>query len=160
MLPRPEGLLTPTEAASLAGELRSESRTVVFTNGCFDLVHPGHVLYLEDAARLGDRLFVGLNSDDSVRRLKGSNRPWLSLHARATVLLGLRSVHRVVVFEEDTPRELIEAIRPDVLCKGADYSIENVVGRETVEADGGRVVLIPFVEGFSSSKLIEQIRRS
>ncbi|BDU71096.1 D-glycero-beta-D-manno-heptose 1-phosphate adenylyltransferase [Mesoterricola silvestris] len=129
-----------------------------FTNGCFDLIHPGHVQYLEDARALGDFLVVGLNSDASVARLKGPSRPLQDEAARARVLLGLRSVDAVVRFEEDTPLELITALQPDILTKGGDYTPETVVGREVVEARGGRLVLIPFLPGHSSSTIVERIK--
>lgn len=129
-----------------------------FTNGCFDLIHPGHVQYLEDARALGDFLVVGLNSDASVARLKGPGRPLQDEAARAAVLLGLRSVDAVVRFDEDTPLELIRALRPDILVKGGDYTPETVVGREDVEARGGRLVLIPFLPGHSTSRIEARIR--
>ncbi len=129
-----------------------------FTNGCFDLIHPGHVQYLEDARALGDFLVVGLNSDASVARLKGPSRPLQDEAARALVLLGLRSVDAVVRFEEDTPLELITALQPDILTKGGDYTPETVVGREVVEARGGRLVLIPFLPGHSTSTIVERIK--
>jgi len=125
-----------------------------FTNGCFDLIHPGHVQYLEDARALGDFLVVGLNSDASVRRLKGLGRPLQDEWARARILLGLRSVDAVVRFSEDTPLELIRVLQPDILAKGGDYKPEAVVGRDLVEARGGRLVLVPFLPGHSTS-LIE-----
>lgn len=130
-----------------------------FTNGCFDLLHPGHVKYLEDARALGDFLVIGLNSDASVARLKGPGRPLQDEAARAAVLLGLRSVDAVVRFDEDTPLELIRALQPDVLVKGGDYTPETVVGREIVEGRGGRLVLIPFLPGHSTSRIEERIRR-
>ena len=129
-----------------------------FTNGCFDLLHPGHVQYLADARALGDFLVVGLNSDASVARLKGAGRPLQDEAARAAILLGLRSVDAVVRFDEDTPLELIRALRPDVLVKGGDYTPETVVGRDLVEARGGRLVLIPFLPGHSTSCIEERIR--
>lgn len=129
-----------------------------FTNGCFDLIHPGHVKYLEDARALGDFLVVGLNSDASVARLKGPGRPLQDEAARAAVLLGLRSVDAVVRFDEDTPLELIRALQPDVLVKGGDYTPETVVGREVVEGRGGRLVLIPFLPGHSTSRIEQRIR--
>lgn len=129
-----------------------------FTNGCFDLIHPGHVQYLEDARALGAFLVVGLNSDASVARLKGSSRPVQDQWARARILLGLRSVDAVVLFEEDTPLQLISALRPDVLVKGGDYLPEGVVGRDVVELAGGRLVLIPFLAGHSTSKIVDRIR--
>lgn len=129
-----------------------------FTNGCFDLLHPGHVQYLEEVRALGDFLVVGLNSDASVRRLKGPTRPLQDEWARARILLGLRSVDAVVRFEEDTPLELIQALEPDVLAKGGDYTPETVIGRAIVEARGGKLVLIPFLPGHSSSLIAERIR--
>ena len=132
--------------------------TMCFTNGCFDLLHPGHVQYLEDCRALGDFLVVGLNSDASVARLKGPSRPLQDEAARARILLGLRSVDAVVKFEEDTPLALITALQPDILAKGGDYTPETVVGREVVEARGGRLVLIPFLPGHSSSAIEARIR--
>lgn len=129
-----------------------------FTNGCFDLLHPGHVRYLEDARALGDFLVVGLNSDASVARLKGAGRPLQDEAARASVLLGLRSVDAVVRFGEDTPLALIEALQPDILVKGGDYTPATVVGRDAVEARGGRVVIIPLIPGHSTSRIEERIR--
>ena len=129
-----------------------------FTNGCFDLLHPGHVQYLEDCRALCDFLVLGLNSDASVARLKGPSRPVQDEWARARVLLGLRSIDAVIGFEEDTPLELITTLQPDLLAKGGDYTSENVVGREIVEGRGGRLVLIPFLEGYSSSTIVERIR--
>ncbi|NTW84753.1 MAG: D-glycero-beta-D-manno-heptose 1-phosphate adenylyltransferase [Holophagaceae bacterium] len=132
-------------------------RTLCFTNGCFDLIHPGHVKYLADARAQGDFLVVGLNSDASVARLKGPGRPLQDEAARAAVLLGLRSVDAVVRFDEDTPLELIQALRPNVLVKGGDYTPETVVGRDFVEAQGGRLILIPFLPGHSTSKIEARI---
>jgi rfaE bifunctional protein nucleotidyltransferase chain/domain len=131
--------------------------TLCFTNGCFDLIHPGHVQYLEDARALGDFLVLGLNSDASVARLKGPSRPLQDETARAMVLLGLRSVDAVVRFDEDTPLELITALQPDILVKGGDYTPETVVGRDVVEARGGRLVLIPFLPGHSTSTIVGRI---
>jgi D-beta-D-heptose 7-phosphate kinase/D-beta-D-heptose 1-phosphate adenosyltransferase len=130
-----------------------------FTNGCFDLLHPGHVKYLEDVRALGDFLVVGLNSDASVARLKGPSRPLQNEAARAMILCGLRSVDAVVRFDEDTPLELITALQPDLLAKGGDYTPETVVGREVVEARGGRLVLVPFLPGHSSSAIVDRIKR-
>jgi rfaE bifunctional protein nucleotidyltransferase chain/domain len=129
----------------------------VFTNGCFDLLHPGHVTYLEAARELGDALVVGLNSDASVRRLKGPARPILTEQERATVLSGLRSVDYVVVFDEDTPLALIRRIVPDVLVKGGDWPVEAIVGADVVLAAGGRVSSLPFVEGKSTTGIVERI---
>ncbi|MBI3129847.1 MAG: D-glycero-beta-D-manno-heptose 1-phosphate adenylyltransferase [Acidobacteria bacterium] len=128
-----------------------------FTNGCFDLLHPGHVTYLEDVRKLGDLLVVGLNGDASVARLKGESRPLQDEEARARVLLGLRSVDAVIRFEEDTPRELIQALAPDLLAKGGDYTPDTVVGKDAVEARGGKLALIPFLPGHSTSRIVERI---
>jgi D-beta-D-heptose 7-phosphate kinase/D-beta-D-heptose 1-phosphate adenosyltransferase len=138
--------------------LKRKGLRLVFTNGCFDLLHVGHVRLLEEAASLGDRLLVAVNSDESVRRLKGPERPFTVLEERAEVLAALRSVSRVIAFSEDTPYELIDLVRPDVLAKGGDWSPDDVVGKDIVEANGGSVSIIPFVEGRSSSDLIERIR--
>ena len=138
---------------------RPREGTLVFTNGCFDLLHPGHVAYLHAAQALGDALVVGVNTDDSVRRLdKGEDRPLRGQDDRALVLAALESVDAVCLFDEDTPRELVAALLPDVLVKGGDYAVEEVVGREEVEAAGGRVEIIPFVEGYSTTELIRRIR--
>lgn len=141
---------------------RPEERTarVVFTNGCFDLLHAGHVAILEQARELGDLLVVGLNSDDSVRRLKGPARPLVPAAQRAQLLAALRAVDYVVEFEEDTPLELITALLPDVLVKGADYGSGEIVGREVVEAHGGRVERIALVPGLSTSALLDRIRET
>jgi rfaE bifunctional protein nucleotidyltransferase chain/domain len=132
---------------------------VVFTNGVFDLLHPGHVELLEAARREGDVLVVGVNSDASVRRLgKGAERPLVADAGRARVLAGLAAVDRVVLFDEDTPLELIQALAPDVLVKGADYPRDRIVGADWVEARGGRVVRVPLSSGFSTSALVERLR--
>lgn len=133
-------------------------KVLCFTNGCFDLIHPGHVQYLADARALGDCLVVGLNSDLSVARLKGPGRPLQDEAARAAILLGLRSVDAVIRFDEDTPQELIQRLQPDVLVKGGDYTPETVVGRDFVEGRGGRLVLIPFLPGHSTSRIEQRIR--
>lgn len=145
-------------ASALLADLPERPRTLCFTNGCFDLIHPGHVQYLEDVRALGDFLVVGLNSDASVARLKGPSRPLQDQWARARVLLGLRSVDAVVLFEEDTPFELIQALQPDLLAKGGDYVPETVVGKDIVEARGGRLVLVPFLPGHSTSTIEARIR--
>lgn len=131
---------------------------VVFTNGCFDILHRGHVAYLCAARALGDRLIVGVNTDASIRRLKGPGRPVNSENERAYVLAALACVDAVTLFDEDTPAELIDVLRPDVLVKGGDYTPDRVVGREIVEAGGGRVVIIPYIEGRSTTGIIERIR--
>ena len=133
-------------------------KKIVFTNGCFDILHVGHVTYLAQAKALGDVLVIGLNSDDSVRRLKGPNRPVNEQHARALVLAALDSVDYVVFFNEDTPYNIITQVKPDILVKGGDYKIDNIVGGDFVRARGGQVLTIPFVDGFSTSNILEQIK--
>lgn len=130
---------------------------VVFTNGCFDIIHPGHVDYLERARSMGACLVVGLNSDASVRRLKGALRPVNDQHSRARVLAALACVDFVVIFEEDTPLELIKKVRPDVLVKGGDWSVDRIVGRDVVEAAGGTVCSIPLLAGYSTTGTVERI---
>jgi D-glycero-beta-D-manno-heptose 1-phosphate adenylyltransferase len=134
-------------------------KTVAFTNGCFDILHQGHIASLSDAAREADFLIVGLNSDASTCRLKGESRPINNQHARATVMASLLMVDAVILFEEDTPLELINAIRPDVLVKGGDYTLEQIVGAKEVIEAGGRVVINPIVPGFSTTGIIEKIHR-
>jgi rfaE bifunctional protein nucleotidyltransferase chain/domain len=153
-------LISREEAASLAAALRAQSRTVVFTNGVFDLLHPGHVRYLEVARSLGDVLIVGLNGDASVRRNKGPERPITPQAERAEVLLALTAVEAVVIFDEDTPAEIIAAIQPDVLVKGADWAADAIVGRDVVEARSGRVVRVPLEQGHSTSSIVERVRRA
>ncbi len=145
------------ELLSIIEYLRSRGRKIVFTNGCFDILHLGHVRYLEEAKRLGDILITGLNSDSSVRRIKGEGRPIVPEDERAEVLSALEVVDYVVIFNEDTPKELIELIEPDLLVKGADWREDEIVGREAVEKRGGKVVRLPFVEGISTTKIIEKI---
>lgn len=137
---------------------REAGRTVVFTNGVFDLLHPGHVRYLQEARRLGDALVIGLNADESVRRNKGPARPINPQEERAEVLLALACVDAVVIFREDTPDRIIRMVQPQVLVKGADWAADAIVGRDTVEASGGRVVRIAVEEGFSTTSLVERIK--
>jgi rfaE bifunctional protein nucleotidyltransferase chain/domain len=138
---------------------QSESKKVVFTNGVFDLLHIGHITYMAKAAELGDKLIIGLNSDSSVKRIKGEDRPVNDQNSRAAILAALFFVDAIVVFEEDTPLNLITTLMPDILVKGADYSIENIVGAKEVIANGGEVKTIDFVEGYSSTSIIEKIRK-
>jgi rfaE bifunctional protein nucleotidyltransferase chain/domain len=155
-----EDRLLPLEA--LLERLRPDrvaGRRVVFTNGCFDLLHAGHASLLERAAALGEVLVVGVNSDASVRRLKGPSRPIVPERERALLLASLRAVDYVVFFDEETPLRLITALRPDVLVKGEDYAPGEIVGREVVEAHGGSVVRVPLVAGLSTSNLLERARR-
>ncbi len=152
---RPESKIMPLDRLQKqVAKWRSEGFAVVFTNGCFDLLHVGHVTLLDDARREGDRLIVGINSDASVSRLKGPSRPIVPEHARARVLAALAAVDAVVVFDEPTPLELMTALRPDVIVKGGDYLGDEIVGAPEVRSWGGRVKIVPFVEGFSTSQLI------
>jgi rfaE bifunctional protein nucleotidyltransferase chain/domain len=137
--------------------LQTEGRRVVFTNGCFDLLHPGHIRYLEQARALGDCLIVALNSDASVRKLKGDGRPILKEAERAEVMAALACVDYVTIFEEETPRELIAELLPDVLVKGGDWTIDTIVGREEVESAGGKVLSLAFIDGVSTTEIIERI---
>ncbi|MCW5900137.1 MAG: D-glycero-beta-D-manno-heptose 1-phosphate adenylyltransferase [Flavobacteriales bacterium] len=138
---------------------RMKGDRIVFTNGCFDILHRGHVEYLREAAALGDRLVIGLNSDASVRRQgKGADRPYNDQDSRALVLAAMRLVDAVVIFDEDTPLELIQAIGPDVLVKGGDWTEDRIVGAELVRANGGEVHSLKLVEGFSTTSLVERIR--
>src|SRR5277367_700738 len=134
------------------------NKTISFTNGCFDILHPGHIASLSDAARESDFLIVGLNSDGSAYRLKGAGRPVMDEKSRALMLASLLIVDAVVIFEEDTPLELIEMIKPDVLVKGGDYTIDQIVGAKEVIASGGRVVINPIVPGFSTTGIIGKIQ--
>lgn len=149
-------ILRRAEAVQRFG--RPRTQRVVFTNGCFDILHRGHVEYLFAARELGDALVVGVNTDASVRRLKGEGRPVNREHDRAFVLAGLGCVDAVTLFDEDTPAELIAALVPDVLVKGGDYTADTVVGRDTVEAAGGRVVIIPLVPGHSTTHTLERMQ--
>lgn len=137
--------------------LRASGLKLVFTNGCFDLLHPGHLRYLTDAGALGDRLVVAVNADAAVSRLKGSKRPLVPLPERMEVLAALAVVDYVMDFEEETPARVIRELVPDVLVKGGDWPIDQIVGRETVEAAGGKVYSLPFVKGYSTTQLIERI---
>ena len=147
-----------TRAALIAARVnwKKEGKRVVFTNGCYDLLHPGHIRLLEQARSLGDILILALNSDDSVRRLKGPTRPLLSEQERAEVASGLAAVDAITVFDEDTPRELIAAVLPDVLVKGADWA-HWIAGREEVEAAGGKVMALALEPGYSTSGIVEEI---
>jgi D-glycero-beta-D-manno-heptose 1-phosphate adenylyltransferase len=153
-------LLTVADAARRIGALQMAGKQVVFTNGVFDLLHPGHVRYLTAARRLGDVLFVGLNGDRSVRANKGPDRPITSELERAEILLALSCVDAVVLFDDPTPHRLIAALAPDVLVKGADWAEAAIVGRDVVEARGGRVIRVPVEPGYSTSAIVQKIRDS
>ncbi|MCQ2291855.1 MAG: D-glycero-beta-D-manno-heptose 1-phosphate adenylyltransferase [Bacteroidales bacterium] len=149
-------IVPPSFFKERADEIHKQK--VVFTNGCFDILHLGHITYLAQARQLGDALVVGLNSDASVRRLKGPSRPVNDQNARAKVLAALECVDYVVFFEEDTPLNIITQVVPDVLVKGGDYSIDNIVGADFVMQNGGKVLTIPFVNGFSTTSIIENLK--
>lgn len=151
-----------TDIATLKGRIsqwHSEGKKIVFTNGVFDLLHIGHITYMAKAADLGDKLIIGLNSDTSVKRIKGDDRPVNDQNSRAALLAALFFVDALIVFEEDTPINLITALMPDILVKGADYSIDNIIGAKEVMANGGEVKTIDFVEGYSSTSIIQKIRK-
>jgi len=147
------------EAILRFGREKRNGRRVVFTNGCFDLLHPGHIETLEKARNLGDALVVGLNSNRSVRETKGAGRPIVPEWERAEVLAALECVDAVVIFDEPTPREIVAALLPDVLVKGGDWASDRIIGREEVEAAGGRVVSVPVLAGYSTSAMVERIRK-
>lgn len=152
-------MLTSRELLSeICNELRNQGKRIVFTNGCFDILHSGHVIYLAEAKKLGDVMIVGLNSDASVKRLKGESRPINSELDRQIILSGLKSVDYVSIFDEDTPLELILACKPDLLVKGGDYSEDNIVGADFVKSRGGKVVTIPLVPGKSTTNIVSKMK--
>src|SRR3954465_2847580 len=153
----PDPVFSVDRAAQFAADVRMRGGKVVFTNGVFDLLHPGHVRYLQEARTLGNALIVGLNSDRSVRRNKGPERPITPEGERAEVLMALECVDAVAIFEEETPAEIIRRLQPDVLVKGADWAPDNIVGRDTVEARGGIVVLMQLSPGYSTTDLIRKV---
>jgi D-beta-D-heptose 7-phosphate kinase/D-beta-D-heptose 1-phosphate adenosyltransferase len=151
-------IMTVDQAKLMMAALKVTGKKVSFTNGCFDIIHPGHLFSLKQAAAEADYLIVGLNSDASVRKLKGPSRPINNTESRALVLANLIVVDAVIVFEEETPLELIKAILPDVMVKGGDYTTNQVVGGKEVIANGGKVIINPIVEGFSTTGLIEKMK--
>ena len=151
-------ILDRGELLRVRAELRAARRTLVFTNGCFDILHVGHVRYLASARALGDALLVAVNSDRSVRALKGAGRPLMNEAERAELLAALAAVSFVTVFDEDSPRRLISELLPDLLVKGGDYALDEIHGREEVERAGGRVLALPFVEGASTTGIIERVK--
>jgi rfaE bifunctional protein nucleotidyltransferase chain/domain len=151
-------ILSKDELLAERARLRDAGQKLVFTNGVFDILHVGHVRYLEQARSLGDALVVAINSDRTVRELKGAGRPLINEHERAEILAALRSVSYVTIFNDVSPRSLIADLLPDVLVKGGDYSLDEIHGREEVERSGGRVVRVRFVEGVSSSDIIERMK--
>lgn len=155
-----EKILSPDKLLGLREGLRAEGKRLVFTNGVFDLLHVGHVRYLAEARALGDALVVAINSDRTVRELKGDGRPIINENERAEILAALRQVDYVTIFDDVSPRSLIARLLPDVLVKGGDYGLDDIHGREEVEASGGRVVSLPFVEGTSTSSIIERMKKA
>jgi D-beta-D-heptose 7-phosphate kinase/D-beta-D-heptose 1-phosphate adenosyltransferase len=151
-------ILDRGELSRVRAELRAARRTLVFTNGCFDLLHVGHARYLAAARALGDALLVAVNSDRSVRALKGAGRPLMNEGERAEMLAALAAVDFVTVFDDESPRRLISELLPDVLVKGGDYALGEIHGREEVEASGGRVLALPFIEGASTTGIIERVK--
>jgi D-beta-D-heptose 7-phosphate kinase/D-beta-D-heptose 1-phosphate adenosyltransferase len=152
-------VLARDAAVALVARLRAAGKRVVFTNGVFDLLHPGHLRYLRAARAEGDALIVGVNSDRSVRAVKGPGRPITPEMERAEILAGLDVVDAVVIFDEDTPGEIVAALQPDVLVKGADWAPDRIVGRETVETRGGRVVRVPVEPGYSTTAILDRIKK-
>ena len=153
-------ILTREEAVALVEEMHRAGRCVVFTNGVFDLLHPGHVRYLREARRQGDALIVGINSDRSVCVNKGPGRPIVGERERAEIVAALSFVDAVVIFDEDTPQAIIHEVQPDILVKGADWAPDEIVGREVVEARGGRVIRVPLTAGYSTTAIISKIRKA
>ncbi|HMU59830.1 MAG TPA: D-glycero-beta-D-manno-heptose 1-phosphate adenylyltransferase [Chitinophagaceae bacterium] len=153
----PQKILTQEEAVRRVAQWRLLNKKIVFTNGVFDILHQGHIFSLSQAAREGDMLIIGLNADASVKRLKGDSRPVNNQESRALVLASLVMVDAVVLFEEDSPLELIKSLMPDVLVKGGDYTVEQIAGAKEVIANGGHVVINPILEGFSTTNIIQQI---
>jgi D-beta-D-heptose 7-phosphate kinase/D-beta-D-heptose 1-phosphate adenosyltransferase len=151
-------IFTSKEIVFQVNRWRMISKTISFTNGCFDILHPGHISSLSDAAREADFLIVGVNSDESAKRLKGPGRPVMNEQSRALILASLVMVDAIVIFEEDTPLDLIELVKPDVLVKGGDYTMDEIVGAKEVMAKGGRVVINPIIPGFSTTGIIGKIQ--
>ena len=154
----PDKLKSLDELERLTSQAKACGKRIVFTNGCFDILHPGHLHVLREARALGDLLIVAINSDQSVKQLKGPARPVMPEAQRAELIAALEMVDYVIVFEEPDPSHLIAAIRPDILAKGGDYSRDTVVGADLIEQSGGRVAVIPYLKGFSTSEIIERIR--
>lgn len=157
MLQVEDRIISLEKAIQIRNECKEKGKSIVFTNGCFDILHKGHAFYLEKAAALGDILILGLNSDKSVKKLKGPDRPINNEKSRAYLLAALRSVDFVVLFDEDTPYNVIRGIIPDILIKGGDYKTEDIVGGDIVSDAGGKVMTIKFVEGFSTTNIINKI---
>lgn len=160
MQPTSQKILSQDALAEQVKNWQAQGKKVVFTNGCFDIVHLGHIDYLEKARALGEKLVVGINTDASVKRLKGESRPILNEYARCRMIAALAFVDAVCLFDEDTPKSLIEKIFPDILTKGSDYTLENIVGADFVMAYGGEVKTIDLVEGFSTTKILDKAKNS
>lgn len=154
----PDKILTLAAAQRKVAQWRVLNKTIAFTNGCFDILHPGHIYSLTEASKEADYLIVGLNADSSVKNLKGENRPVNNEKSRALLLASLAMVDAIVIFSEPTPLELIVALQPDVLVKGGDYKVEDIAGSKEVIARGGRVVINPIVEGFSTTSIIQKMQ--
>jgi D-glycero-beta-D-manno-heptose 1-phosphate adenylyltransferase len=152
-------ILSQVQAQNLMKQWKDNNEKIVFTNGCFDLIHPGHVTYLAKAANCGTKMIVALNSDDSVKRLKGNNRPILDQDARLLIMAAFSFVDAVVLFDEDTPLQIIESLLPHVLVKGKDYDVKDIVGADVVIANGGKVETIELVPGYSTSELEKRIKK-
>lgn len=152
-------IVTLDEAQKIVAEWKAKGEKIVFTNGCFDIIHKGHIYYLAQARELGSKLILGLNSDDSIKRLKGPERPVKELESRALTIAGFEFIDLVIPFEEDTPLNLISTLLPQVLVKGSDYEIKNIVGAKEVLANGGEVKTIDFVEGFSSTNYFKKLKK-
>jgi len=150
-------LRTPEEIGAIGEKAHNEGKKIVFTNGVFDILHLGHLSYLEESKKLGDLLVIGVNSDRSTRSIKGKGRPFNGERDRAQLLAGLKCVDIVVLFDEESPLEVIKKLRPDFLVKGSDYSIEEIVGKKEVEAQGGQVRRVPLLEGYSTTLLLQKI---
>jgi rfaE bifunctional protein nucleotidyltransferase chain/domain len=159
MIPTKLKILTKKELNALVQRWKSNGEKIVFTNGCFDILHLGHIDYLEKASILGDKLIVGVNSDASIKRIKGDNRPVVNEQSRLRTIASLEFVDGVVSFDEDTPQQLIEEIIPDILVKGKDYEISNIVGSDIVLENGGKVETIELVDGYSTTAIIEKIKK-
>lgn len=159
MEPTSKKIASLEDTQRLVSQWKSDGQKIVFTNGCFDILHLGHIDYLEKARRLGDRLVIGLNTDDSVRRLKGKDRPLNNEHSRARILAALQFVDAVVLFDDDTPYHLIGQLIPDILVKGNDYLAENIVGADIVLAHSGKVETIELVKGYSTTNIIEKVKQ-
>lgn len=153
-------ILNHTELVGTLKKWRSSKLKIVFTNGCFDILHRGHVEYLNKAKSFGDKLIIGLNSDTSVKKLKGKNRPFTNENDRAYIIANLKAVDAVVIFEEDTPFLIIKKIKPDILVKGGDYKIDEIVGKDIVEKNGGKVITVPYINGKSTTNLLNKIKKS